>query len=41
MRKKRLLADWLVYTVLSIAALFTLFPLLMALMNSASEKYLQ
>ena len=34
MRKKRLLADWLVYTALILAALFTLFPLLMALMNS-------
>jgi raffinose/stachyose/melibiose transport system permease protein len=34
MRKKRLLADWLVYALLTLAALFTLFPLLMALMNS-------
>ena len=34
MKKKRLLADWLVYAVLTLAALFTLFPLLMALMNS-------
>jgi raffinose/stachyose/melibiose transport system permease protein len=33
-KKKRLLADWLVYAVLTLAALFTLFPLLMALMNS-------
>ncbi len=34
MRKRRLLADWLVYAALTLAALFTLFPLLMALMNS-------
>jgi raffinose/stachyose/melibiose transport system permease protein len=33
-KKKRLLADWLVYAALTLAALFTLFPLLMALMNS-------
>ena len=34
MKKRRLLADWLAYTLLALAALFTLFPLLMALMNS-------
>ena len=34
MKRRRLLADWLVYTALTLAALFTLFPLLMALMNS-------
>jgi len=33
-KKKRLLADWLVYAALTLAVLFTLFPLLMALMNS-------
>lgn len=34
MKKKRLLSDILVYGLLTLAALFTLFPLLMALMNS-------
>lgn len=34
MKKKRLLSDIIVYGLLTIAALFTLFPLLMALMNS-------
>lgn len=34
MKKKRLLSDILVYTLLTAAACFTLFPLLMALMNS-------
>ena len=34
MKHRRLLADWLVYTVLIVMALFTLFPLFMALMNS-------
>ena len=34
MKKKRLLSDTLVYTLLTAAACFTLFPLLMALMNS-------
>lgn len=34
MKRKRLLSDGLVYIFLSAAALFTLFPLLMALMNS-------
>lgn len=34
MKRRRLLADWLVYGALTLAALFTLFPLLMALMNS-------
>lgn len=34
MKRRRLLADWLVYTALTLAALFTLFPLLMALVNS-------
>lgn len=34
MKKKRLVSDILVYGFLIIAALFTLFPLLMALMNS-------
>lgn len=34
MKKKRLLSDAIVYGLLTVAALFTLFPLLMALMNS-------
>jgi len=34
MKQKRLLVDWLVFIALTLAALFTLFPLLMALMNS-------
>lgn len=34
MKKKRLLSDVIVYGLLTVAALFTLFPLLMALMNS-------
>lgn len=34
MKKKRLISDILVFTFLTAAALFTLFPLLMALMNS-------
>ncbi len=34
MSKKRLLSDIIVFTLLGVAALFTLFPLLMALMNS-------
>lgn len=34
MKRRRLLADLMVYTALTLAALFTLFPLLMALMNS-------
>ena len=34
MTRKRLLSGWLVTIALTIAALFTLFPLLMALMNS-------
>ena len=34
MKKKRILSDIIVYALLSVAALFTLLPLLMALMNS-------
>lgn len=34
MKKKQMLSDIVVYTLLTAAALFTLFPLLMALMNS-------
>ena len=34
MKKRRRIADWLAYTMLIVMALFTLFPLLMALMNS-------
>ena len=34
MKKKMILSDILIYSFLTIAALFTLFPLLMALMNS-------
>ena len=34
MKKKRLLSDIIIFSVLAVAALFTLFPLLMALMNS-------
>jgi raffinose/stachyose/melibiose transport system permease protein len=33
-RKRRLAADWLVYAALILAAMFTLFPLMMALVNS-------
>ena len=34
MKKKRLLSDIIIFSILTCAALFTLFPLLMALMNS-------
>ena len=34
MKKKRLWSDIVIYSLLTIAALYTLFPLLMALMNS-------
>lgn len=34
MRQKKLLSDIVIYTLLTLAALFTLFPLFMALMNS-------
>lgn len=34
MKKKRLVSDIVIYSILTAAALFTLFPLLMALMNS-------
>ena len=34
MKKKRLWSDIIIFSLLTIAALFTLFPLLMALMNS-------
>lgn len=37
MKKKRLLSDIIVFSLLTVAALFTLFPLLMALMNSFKD----
>lgn len=37
MKRKRLLSDIIVFSLLAVAALFTLFPLLMALMNSFKD----